>query len=438
MNSPAPASARRRARVPIAARIAWWLAWVGLAVGLAAATALWLAPVWGRLAVERAAARVERATGPLEPTWEHPEIAPEDNAVPRLLAAGRAVRLDEAERELIRETARAGDPQEIAARRDQLAALVERNREAVELLLATAGLGHDFGGDLLDAGDDPLPGTEPEVLAVTQLAVVDAHLALLAGDPGRAERVVGVLGEQAARYAEGPNQLFQMFAQGYQVRQLRLLVHVARACREPACPERLRALLPPEGSRDAFRRIVAGEAELLLRRRAMALAEVGGPLDLTNRLGLAWFDYSIAGTLDQWLKLLAGWDLEPRAMEAALALEPGPIAKLDTFRVLFAPDWTLPGRLRTTAEARDLAALALGLQAEALRGTPCARAWPAARAAWSLAELSPREVAFEAHDDGSCTLRHADAEFIAAELYSEFRRPPPFEWPVPPPPPAIR
>jgi len=436
LNPPAPASPARRRRVPIAARIAWWLAWVGLAVGLAVVTSVWLTPAWARRAVERAAARVEQATGPLEPTWQHPELAPEDNARTRLLAAGRAVRLDETERELIREAARAGDPQAIAARRDEFASLVERNREAVELLLA--GLGNDFGGDLLDAGDDPLPGTEPELFAVTQLAVVDAHLALLAGDPGRAERVVGVLGEQAARYGEGPNQLFQVLAQGYQAGQLRLLVHVARACREPACPERLRALLPPQGSRDAFRRMVAGEAELLLRRRAMTLAEVGGPLDLTNRLVLAWFDYSFAGTLDQWLKLLAGWDLEPRAMEAALAFEPGPIAKLDTFRVLFAPDWTLPGRLRTTAEARDLAALALGLQADALRGAPCARAWPAAEAAWSYAELSPREVTFEARDDGSCTLRRADADFIANEFYSEFRRPPPFEWPVPPPPPAIR
>jgi hypothetical protein len=437
LNPPAPADPPRRRRVPLAARIAWWLAWVGLAAGLAAAAAVWLAPVWGRRAVERAAARVERATGPLEPIWEHPEVAPEDNAVPRLLAAGRAVRLDEAERELIREAARAGDPQAIAERREELAALVERNREAVELLLATAGLGHDFGGDLLDAGDDPLPGAEPELLAVTQLAVVDARLALLAGDPGRAERVAGVLGELTARYAEGPNQIFQLFARGHQARQLRLLVHVARACREPACPERLRALLPPEGSRDAFRRTVAGEAELLLRRRAMFHTEVGRPVGLSNRLVHGWFDYSLAGTLDQWLKLLAGWDLEPRAMEAALAVEPGPIAKLDTFRVLFAPDWTLPGRLRTTAEARDLAALALGLHAEALRGTPCARAWPAAEAAWRFTELSPREVAFEAHDDGSCTLRRADAEFIAAELHLG-RLPPAFEWPVPPPTPPIR
>jgi hypothetical protein len=276
-----------------------------------------------------------------------------------------------------------------------------------------------------------------EQFAVAQLAVVDAHLSSAEGDAGRSERIAAVLGEQSTRYGELPTQLHQMLARGYQNYQLRLVHHLARACEEPACPERLRDALSPNRSRDGFRRAVAGETELMLRRHAMTRAELRGYLDLPDWLVLAWFEHSIAGTFDQWLKLLAGWDLDPREMEAALAFQPGRIAELDRFRVLFAPDWTLPGRLRTTAEGRDLAELALTLRADALRGVPCDHAWSDALAAWTFAELNPSEVAVEHRDDLSCTLRRADADFIATEIFPGTSRPPPFDWPIPPPtPPA--
>ena len=437
MDPPARASPPRRRRVPIAARIAWWTAWVGLACGVAAAIAVGLLPLHAKRMLERAAARVEQVAGPLEPTWRRPNLTPEDNASARLIAAARAVRLDDAERELIRTIGREGDPREIADRRGELAPLVERNRGAIDSLLSTSGLANDFGVDPFDPEAELPAALGAEQFTVAQLAVVDAHLSTAEGDPGRSERVAAVLGEQATRYGEVPTQLHQMLSRGYQSYQLRLVHHLARACEEPACPERLRDALPPNRSRDAFRRTVAGETELMLRRHAKTSAELRGYLDLPDRLVLAWFDYSIAGTFDQWLKLLAGWDLDPREMEAVLAFEPGPIAELDTFRSLFAPDWTLPGRLRSTSEARDLAELALTLRAEALGGVPCDRAWTDALAAWTFAELSPAEVAVEQHDDRSCTLRRAGADYIVAEIFGGTSRAPPFDWPVPPPtPPA--
>lgn len=119
-------------------------------------------------------------------------------------------------------------------------------------------------------------------------------------------------------------------------------------------------------------------------------------------------------------------------MEARLTPDPDQVNSFNSLRTMLLPDWSVMARVRATAEARDLAELALQLHAAARRGTPCERAWQDALGTWSLAELSPQEVDLDPHLDGSCTLRHAAADALVTEVFAD-RLPPPLEWPIPPP-----
>lgn len=213
----------------------------------------WLLPLWAGREVERTAARIEAELGPLEPTVRHGELAPEANATPGLIEAARAVQLDEAEKALIKELANAADPSAIADRRDELAPLIERNRPAIDLLLATAGLANDFGVDFQDVQADPRPELLARQFQVAKLAYLDAHLALLDGDPERAERVAAILGQQAARYGDAPDQILQLLAVAFERQQLGLLRRLAAECREPTCAERLSSLLPANRTREQYR-----------------------------------------------------------------------------------------------------------------------------------------------------------------------------------------
>jgi hypothetical protein len=403
----------------------WFLAALGLLLSSPFLLAAWVS--WDR---KHSIRILETRVGSLDPaTFTRPSIPTATNGAQAFLAAGAALVLSDAQKELLTKASKAPEPAEALKPEDAAVMLLGNNRAFELAREALDRPDDDWDVDFRFGASAPLPNYLPQ-LQLARLLLLGGDLLLRGGDRQGAIELAVLLARQVdSLYSGGP--LIQALIGRASESLLHRLLHQLLTEPELSRPE-LEALaraLPKKELRAVWLETVRREASFSARDPRQMLAEMEATEEPTAEepeapseerehdagdqagtwakggFGVVMVEFMTGGSLKWWAKASAQWEASPADLQRELANPEGKLkGPLGKIRNLLTPDFAdALARLRQTAAARELLTTALVLREKQLEGDlGCAAAWQA------LAPRHPSYLRLEPQPDGRCRLENLE------------------------------